>query len=245
MGDWERIFKYLLYAIYAILVVCLFNRLLSDYILSNLGSINNYFFTYKETVTAFSGFASVFVACVAIWYSMQANDKQRELQKQQIELEEYKVKVEAWRALKNINNFIVLWGKFSSIPKINTEEELIEKFDKKQIQAYYIIITSYLNKIDNDFFIKNSIQIRELVFFIDSTIHDNIRIISDFLVNFSLLIDNMKLYEKIDINQEDKYAKFVFGCCIAISILSEQINYPIQVLEKDLFKQNKKRGKNG
>ncbi len=73
----------------------------------NIDFLNELAEKYKNFVTAFSGFASVFVACVAILYSMQANKKQREfqvdLQSKQIKVDSYNLRISCWRYLKTLD----------------------------------------------------------------------------------------------------------------------------------------------
>lgn len=89
-------------------------------IIYNIGMLNNLADKYKNFVTAFSGLASVFIASVAIWYSVQANKKQRELQTKNAE------------------------------ENANLQRELTEENNKlqKELQLRQIKLISYSLKID-------------------------------------------------------------------------------------------------
>lgn len=107
----------------------------------------------EGVVAAFSGLASVFVASVAIWYSIRANKKQKELQielqKRQIKLDSYNIKIEYLKRIKGLKKFIF------SIVAIN------ENFNDDKFPEIIYQYKQILVKLDS------SIDFNELLLIID------------------------------------------------------------------------------
>lgn len=201
----------------------------------NIDFLNELAEKYKNFVTAISGFASVFVACVAILYSMQANKKQREfqvdLQSRQIKVDSYNLRITCWRYLKTLDllmyNLVQVYLNFYNSNRVNLEKVyyLFLYYNNHQLTLDDALIKNY-----EVLFLLGNERERERC---SKILHANVtcfRLFSE----IKNILENKEKFNEENYNEENQN-KLFRKLYEQIEIVDTHVNLLIDELEKDLY----------
>lgn len=190
---------------------------------------------YKNFVTAFSGLSSVFVATVAIWYSVQANKKQREfqadLQLRQIKVDSYNLRINCWRYLKTLDllmsHLVQIYLKFYKNNEVNLKKVyfLFLYYNNQQLTLDDALIKNY-----EVLFLLGNERERERC---AEILHANVTCFRLFSQIKIILESNENLNDEIC--NEDEQNELFRKLYEQIEIVDTHVRLLIDELEKDLY----------